>query len=404
MKATRRFFRGSLLILAGYLIVPTGGMAQNQSEPRGYSTSPQDQTECKTRLNIIYAALQQYRKKHNGQLPAKLSDLGQDLIADANTFVCPYVENRGGLRHWKKRFRDWANDSDTSYSYEMSTTRLDSSHWRGDDGKTWRDFKEGQRAEVGLVVPIVRCLDHRPCLTLAMDGGIYESGEYWERNYSNDDHLLTVANFFKVKNVRSLSERDFPLRDPGTGSRLLDLTRFYNGSLTNGWQGFSGNHLQTLPTGVQGFDGVRFDVRGVIQVRGTELPGDFPAQVSGIPVHQKCSRIHFLHAVSFEYKADTIQAIYRMKYSDDTEKEFRVVYGQHIADWWHVSTDRTAPAKAPVAWTGENQASKAFDRVTSLYHATWENPSPNVEIATIAFDAGSKPYLAGPFVVAITLE
>jgi len=208
---------------------------------------------------------------------------------------------------------------------------------------------------------------------------------------------------FRVK-PDVLNERDLPPRDPAAGVRLLDLTRFYNGSLTNGWQGFPGNHLKGLRAGIHEFDGVRFDVRGVIQLRGTEVPADFPAQSSGIPVHQKCSKIHFLHAVSFGYLVDTVQASYRMDYSDKTEQEFRLVYGRHFADWWHPSRQTAAPSMATVAWTGENEASKAYGQVTSLYHTIWENPSPNTEIATITFDAGTKTFLSGPFVVAITLE
>jgi hypothetical protein len=184
----------------------------------------------------------------------------------------------------------------------------------------------------------------------------------------------------------------------------VDLTAFYNAALTDGWQGFNGNHLAAFPAGIQRFGGVEFDVRGVIQLQGTELPAVFPSEVAGIRVGQKCERIHFLHALSFAYQTNTTQAWYRVHYADDAVEEFRVLSGQHIADWWREPGNTNTLSHATVAWSGHNDASKAYGASVSLYHTVWENPRKESVIKTITLDAGNKKYLAGPFVLAITLE
>ena len=377
-------------------------LAQGADVQAGYSTNAVDQAECKRQLNIIYGAIQQYREQHGGKLPDKLSDLTPKFIYDRDILVCPYVNKRGGLRTWKKQANELATDPHTSYSYEMPPEPLSHSHWRGLPKKTWRDFKERQAEEVGQVVPIVRCMDHRPYLNLAIGAQIYESGKYWETNFSPDEHLLTVANLFRVPAPdHLLTSRDFPPRDPKASPRLLDLTAYYNGVLTNGWQGFAGNDLASLPTGIQKFDGVEFDVRGVIQLRGAELPAAFPKRVREIAVGQKCRRIHFLHAVSHVYQTNTVQASYVIGYVDSAVREFNVLYGQHVADWWRERGDTSTLAQATIAWTGQNEASKAYDRQLCLYHTAWENPLKDVEIATIGI---TEPFSTGSFVLAITLE
>jgi hypothetical protein len=380
--------------------------AQKVDKDRHYSVDPAEKAACEKQLNILTGAIRKYQEDHGNTLPSKLSDLGTDYLHDRSVLTCPFVRKRGGLQIWKKQYRDLALDPHTSYSYEFSPEPMDYHQWRGAPKKTWRDWKERQVEQLGGVVPIVRCHDHRPWLNLAFDGQIYPSSAiYWERNFSTNDDLLTVANLFRVPPpVRPLTVTDFPPRDPKASVRLLDLTGSYNATLTNSWQGFPENHLATVPAGLQECDGVHFDVRGVIQLHGTELPALFPRKVTGIKVHQKCARIHFLHAVSFFYQPGTAQASYSIHYADGDANEFRVIYGKHIADWWFDSLNSASPTEAKVAWTGQNEAAKAYGMSLRLYHAVWENPRPEAEIATLTFDALPKQFTAGPFLVAITLE
>src|SRR5438093_3888533 len=135
------------------------------------------------------------------------------------------------------------------------------------------------------VVPIVRCHVHEPTLNLAFDGQIYESDLYWEYNYTNlvsSEDLDICEIFANPADRKTLSIADFPTRDPRASRRLLDLSEQYNGLLADSWQGFPGNHLAELPTGVQKFAEVPFDVRGVIQLRGLDFPFRFPEKVADI--------------------------------------------------------------------------------------------------------------------------
>jgi hypothetical protein len=61
-------------------------------------------------------------------------------------------------------------------------------------------------------------------------------------------------------------------------------------------------------------------------------------------------------------------------------------------------------SEARIAWRGENEATKAYGMAVCLYHSVWENPLPDVELATLTLDSGDVDELDGPFCVAITLE
>src|SRR5262245_17014984 len=123
----RRFGRLGWLLAGGvWLFVPVAfRAAQHPSATAGYSTNPSDKAECERQLNIIYGAIQQYRSEHDNQYPNKLSDLTKDFIHDRNVLVCPFVRSRGGLRTWKKDFREVSPDAGTSYSYEFAPVPVD---------------------------------------------------------------------------------------------------------------------------------------------------------------------------------------------------------------------------------------------------------------------------------------
>ncbi len=391
-----------LLPAAGLFLFLECPAADDTSAKTDYTTNEADRAACERQLNMIGNAIQQYRLQHDDSLPAKLSDLAPDYIHDPNVLICPFVQKRGGLRKWKKQFRELGPDPYTSYGYEFAPAPMDEWQWRGLPKKTWQEFKQRVAEELGPVVPIVRCHDHRPWLNLATGGQIYQSELYWEKNFVTNDHLLTVANLFAGQPPVRPTASDFPPRDPRASPRQLDLTAVYNATLTNSWQGFAGNHLAELRPGLHEFGGVRFDVRGVIQLQGMDLPEEYPTHVADLDVHQKCSKIHFLHAQSFGYRFTN--ALYLMHYTDGRVQEFPIVYGRHIADWWCDPANLPGLTDATIAWTGGNEAAREYGRSLCLYHATWENPWKDAEIETITFDARSRKSLSGPFVVAITLE
>jgi hypothetical protein len=66
--------------------------------------------------------------------------------------------------------------------------------------------------------------------------------------------------------------KPIPARDAAADPGMVDLTSHYNGALDETWQagGVANNHLGNLPQGIQEFSGVRFDVRGVVQLSGLQ--------------------------------------------------------------------------------------------------------------------------------------
>ncbi len=372
-----------------------------------------DKEACKINLNLIFEAIQQYRKQHQDTLPARLSDLTPEYIRDPKTLICPFVQKTGGLRSWGGDTRQLAPDPRTSYGYEFPPIEIPDDLWRGLPKKTWRDYKQRQVERLGKsgsMVPVVRCHIHRPRLNLAFGGHIYESELYWEENFAQ---LVPLEETYPMRLLsdragkKDVAAKDLLPRDPQASPRLIDLSEHYNGLLSDSWQGFPSNHLAQLPLGLQEFGGVLFDLRGVIQLRGGEqesheFPFPFPQIVEGIRVHQKCSRIHILHATSFSPGSQTNVAAYVIRYADDQRREIPVVYGRQIADWWFDPKEAFEPTEAKVAWTGQNEAARAYGKSLRIYQLTWDNPLKEIEVSSIGIRSCGER--SAPFLIAITVE
>lgn len=183
---------------------------------------------------------------------------------------------------------------------------------------------------------------------------------------------------------------------------LIDLTPFYNASLTEAWHpGSRENNLSALPSGILTLDGIPFDVRGVIQLTGRALEeagGRFSQQVTNIPVNQKCQRLHFLHAAG--WKADQGEHIgsYIVHYTGGERRVIPIIYGQHLRDWNRGSDSNKSVPNAKVVWSGINPGQ--FE--VRLFKFTWDNPLPNTTISTVDFI--SKGANAAPFLIALTAD
>jgi len=157
---------------------------------------------------------------------------------------------------------------------------------------------------------------------------------------------------------------------------------------------------------VQTLAEVQFDVRGLIQLAGTELRarlGDrYPASVAGIPIHRKFARLHVLHGTGWwvDGAARRIGA-YTLHYSDGRQLEVPILYRQDVQDYWHYR-ERWDVSQATVAWTGSNPAVRANNGDLRLCKRTWDNPRPEVEVESIDFT--STVTLCAPFLIALTVE
>jgi hypothetical protein len=199
-----------------------------------------------------------------------------------------------------------------------------------------------------------------------------------------------------------------PARSPDATPNLIDLSPFYNVSLTQTWLPMKdigrSNDLAQLPSGLQKFAGVQFDVRGLIQLSGSALEnlgGHFPKQVVGIPVNRKATNIHFLHGTAWDALYGTVIGRYRVNYANGESHDAKIIFGRNVRDWWFPSTQPQLTMGAAVAWQGSNPASRQLGMAVRIYKFTW-NPLPDVEIKSIDFESTmEKP---APFLLAITLE
>lgn len=377
-----------------------------------YSTDPGDLEACRLQLRRIQEALDWYRDRNDDALPPTLTDLLGPYLTDGTILTCPFVARTGSSKEWREGLRTdvWA-DRQTMYTYEFSRNPMP---LYGNLKTTPNDYKLrqieflNQKGADGGVVPVVRCFAHRPVLNLSYAGIIYESDIHWEDrpefsplNITHDD--LMESALFADEIRKSMRQLDYPARDPSCSPNHLDLTQYYNAGLSTAWHPASpGNDLADLPRGFQELHGQSYDIRGVIQLKGSLLRFPFPEQVSAIDVGRACRHIHFLHATAFSESAGTRIGHYRVRYIDDLEREIPILYGQDVEDWWHDPSPEAPATACTVAWRGSNEATRSQGRGIRLYHTQWVNPRPQVDIATI--DYVSAATRSGPFLIAITVE
>jgi WD40 repeat protein len=198
-------------------------------------------------------------------------------------------------------------------------------------------------------------------------------------------------------------------RSPGAPANLIDLGEFYNASLTAAWlptnYAGQGNDLSQLPVGLQKFNGVPFDVRGVVQLSGSALEnlgGKFPKQVTGIVIERAATNLHFLQGAVWDALYGTVIGKYVIHYANGEKREAKIVFGKNVRDWWFPPTQPQTTMEAAVAWQGYNSASRDVGMALRIYQYRWKNPLPDEKIARIDFvSALEKP---APFLLALTTE
>ncbi len=389
------------------LMSPNVARSQNPQPAAGLKAIERD--ACIMNLHRIYQAIEAYELDHK-DLPNWLSDLVPQYLPDANVLVCPVCRRTG-----KTEAAPLADPKiPSSYLFEFCPVPLGPAA----PNRTRRDWKRRQMGLVGASVPIVRCRHHSPVLNLAFDGKVYESPSMWEMALTNRVNIaeLTAARLFAGDGPSQAKPpekqpvtREFAPRDSQTPPQLLDLTPFYNAMLTQTWHGRPGavpNDLGTLPTGLQTFAGIQFDVRGIVQLKGKmDSVTNYPAEVKGIPVRQKCQHLYFLHAAGVGRVMDEGKQIgaYVIHYATSQMRlEVPIVYGKEMRDWHAQPGEPPPPPELKVVWTGENATSKRAGRNIRLFLTSWTNVVPNIEIESIDFVSSlANP---GPFLIAITLD
>jgi hypothetical protein len=421
VKTHRYFGRASAVagwshrvVLAAFAAAIYAGSLPGQQPAPGKPVRSPEFESCKTNLNRIFDAIQEYRKVHH-TWPELLSDLHPEYISDLNRFLCP--ENlRSGGRSPEGRGLNRTPFQDpipTDYGYEFKTESYQL--WAG-VASTEREYKLRQMEVIGSNVPIVRCIDHHGSnsnLFLSVGGSIFEqSGSDWECLFTNNqlrlEQLLPPAVFRDLAPIPGRITNGIIRRDPGSGMNLIDLSGHYTSNLGTPWlwrnkaidlSGIPRGSIQlaTVP--------VRFDVRGVIQLTSKNMLSPFPSRVGGIAVGRKGQFLHFLEgAVQGEpfgkKRAPDAPGAeighYEVRYVDGPPLQIPIRYGSDVLVWDDAGSNGIAH-EAKVAWQGTNGTNRI-----RLYHQRWQNPRPDTEIASLDFI--SNMGRAAPFLIAVTLE
>jgi len=164
-----------------------------------------------------------------------------------------------------------------------------------------------------------------------------------------------------------------------------------------------------LPKGLQVFDGVPFQVDGVIQLSGSARPGgqghvNAPDSITGIPVNSGLEELHLLTAVDGSTDEDAEVTRITLVYSDGSKATLSLKYGQQVRNWtgrWHSSERALRDTNASVAWVGQNSDPAAVDRFPRLFHVMLKNPNPHKKVLTLSVEKVVDN--VGPFFAGITI-
>ncbi len=197
---------------------------------------------------------------------------------------------------------------------------------------------------------------------------------------------------------------------PLPNEKTINLKPFLNRTLTDAIAGTGkDNNLSALAVGIHTFNGVPFDVQGVVKLRGNALADGnekFPTKIN-IPISGKWSRVYLLHGASHLDTPGNRIGWLILHYRDGSTTRIDINGGEHVLDWWGpiYNTDAgngryTTSPDTKLAWAGSNPDIKenADDFSLGLYQTALANPYPEYEISSIDYVSalsGASPFLAG---------
>jgi hypothetical protein len=218
--------------------------------------------------------------------------------------------------------------------------------------------------------------------------------------------LIALVILSSCANLKETEpQHPIPNRSNQADPDMMDLSNYYTASLDDDWLGKEGSNLASLPKGIQAFAQVAFDVRGLIQLKGSttskETGLSLPREIKGIQIKYKGSKMHFLHGTSGSAREGQRIGMYVLNYENGQSVNIPILYQRQVTDWM-AKQDDPVPTDADIAWSGENAASRKLGCNIRLYRYTVNNPYPDLEIETIDFV--SEMTKSAPFLVAVTIE
>ena len=369
--------------------------------------SPSAIDRCRQNLTVVFDALQAYESRHKA-FPDRLEQLVPAYLKDPSYLVCPLALREGdNLKNREHLSEIGTFDSYSSYDYELSSQTRNKALVALK--KSPREYKLKQRALVGDMVPIVRCLRHPGQghrLNLSFDRRVYVSGDYWEVVVR---HLLPHVQLMPEWVFSSrlpLRPRLLPRQDQ-VPAHLLDLSSRYNCHLADGWLSWDlevTNTLAQFPAGIFMHGSLSFDARGLIQLEGDRFSQPaFPDGITNLAVQLPLRRLHLLHGTEGEEELGKTVAFLVVRGPESVIARFPIRYGIEVAHWW---ADPGSAARglenAQVAWEGDNPAATSAGKRLRLFVSTFEVPQGPRQVTGI--DILSAHSGSAPFLLAITSE
>ena len=165
-----------------------------------------------------------------------------------------------------------------------------------------------------------------------------------------------------------------------------------------------------LPRGRQVFDGVPFQVDGVVQVASLDFVPEFKDALrttKPIPINQTFDQLHLLTAVvgNPPPESNTVARL-RFAFRDGSNAVAELRLGDQFRSWNPALHKSETPLRdtnhAAVAWIVQCADTASADRYFRLYHVMVENPRPQSQVATVTFDTPLTN--CGPVIAGLTLE
>lgn len=144
------------------------------------------------------------------------------------------------------------------------------------------------------------------------------------------------------------------------------------------------------PHGRHVFNGVLFDLPGVMEVSGLGAARDdnpLPTSIREIPLGKAARRLHLLHGGAADLADGTPLAKLVLHYVDGRQHELRLVYGVNVRNWYKGGDKRddVSDPNTRLGWTGDSPRSRRFGSTLRIYHTTFDLPWPEIELQSLDF-------------------
>ena len=244
---------------------------------------------------------------------------------------------------------------------------------------------------------VTRLLTHSALVYVRLgNGGVLLDQVRWAENVPYRAKGFQYASVLLTNLGIQIGRRQ--VRDvPEQACVFIDLSghcnqAFVDGDAGDGKGGWTdqgpGLDLRNLPVGAQKLAGVPFRIvdpgrnngRGCAVMRG-ERGLTFPERIDGIPVNTAVERMYILHGSAWAKSGQKLGE-YVFTYADGQKERLAVVEGTHVHDWYWGAM--TLPNAEP-AWVGDAESREGV----ALYCTVWENPRPDVPVASVGIVAGT---------------